>query len=246
MADEPLKYSLEDFDTKNRVLCVLTKLMKRRCNKAFLRPVDPNNDGCSDYFDVVKSPMDLGSIDRLLEDGSIKTLYEFVNHVRLVFNNCMLYNMDDSSLHRTAKVELDRFEDEMSAHLLNVSGFMTDKPSADSTLTKRSRMSRPRKSSPDFTDTDLFEDSDTSEAAEAGNKRGRDAPGLQINRPSDKKAARCIHGKIKYACPDPACGTGSLLCLHGRHKRHCKDPACAAACRAGAAFCEHGKQRKYC
>ena len=58
----------------------------------FLTPVDPVKLNIPDYFDIIKQPMDLGTIKRMLATNEIKSREEFVDKVRLVFDNAILYN----------------------------------------------------------------------------------------------------------------------------------------------------------
>lgn len=58
----------------------------------FLTPVDPVKLNIPDYFDIIKQPMDLGTIKRMLATSEIKSREEFVDKVRLVFDNAILYN----------------------------------------------------------------------------------------------------------------------------------------------------------
>ena len=57
-----------------------------------MQPVDPVKLGIPDYFDVVKRPMDLGTIRKRLKSEEIRSKEQFVELVRLVFNNAILYN----------------------------------------------------------------------------------------------------------------------------------------------------------
>ena len=54
--------------------------------------MDPVKLGIPDYFDVVKRPMDLGTIRKRLKSGEIRSKDQFVESVRLVFDNAILYN----------------------------------------------------------------------------------------------------------------------------------------------------------
>lgn len=45
-----------------------------------------------DYLEIIKHPMDLGTIKKQLKNNEIKTKEEFVEKVRLVFDNAVLYN----------------------------------------------------------------------------------------------------------------------------------------------------------
>lgn len=58
----------------------------------FLQPVDPDALGIPDYFDIIKNPMDLGTILANVENHVLQTREDFAAQVRLVFNNALLYN----------------------------------------------------------------------------------------------------------------------------------------------------------
>ena len=58
----------------------------------FHDPVDPASFGLDDYFDVIKQPMDFGTIKRKLMYNVYGNMEEFINDMNLVFNNCLEYN----------------------------------------------------------------------------------------------------------------------------------------------------------
>ena len=233
------KHKKNKMETKKWMLSVLYNLMKRRCNRAFLLPVNPDTDLCPDYYNVIARPMDLGTIKNRIESDSLITVADFANDVKLVFENCIMYNTENSKLHQIAKSELVNFEIFIDPFMAKAT---TEKYSAGSPETNalKSRGSRkPALSAdrPDFSGEGSADASEDSRAVKRARDRSRQGHGAGA-------AARCAHGNT--ACPDPACGGAAALCLHGRTKRRCKDPGCAAARRAAAAHCEHGKQRKYC
>ena len=65
----------------------------------FLQPVDPIKMNLPDYNDVVKEPMDLGTIQRRIETQQVKTKEEFALLMRLVFSNACLYNKPESDVY---------------------------------------------------------------------------------------------------------------------------------------------------
>ena len=68
-----------------------------------MTPVDPVKLNIPDYFDIIKQPMDLGTIKRMLATNEIKSREEFVDKVRLVFDNAILYNKPYDEVYRRAK-----------------------------------------------------------------------------------------------------------------------------------------------
>ena len=65
---------------------------------AFRQPVDWKNLGLVDYLDIIKHPMDLGTIKANLEAGKYETPEQVAADVRLVWSNCMTYNSDGSEV----------------------------------------------------------------------------------------------------------------------------------------------------
>ncbi|KAJ1506054.1 hypothetical protein HMI56_000807 [Coelomomyces lativittatus] len=58
----------------------------------FLRPVDPELDGVPQYFDIIQTPMDFGTIHGRLSTSSYTTVGAFIEDVLLVFKNCSDFN----------------------------------------------------------------------------------------------------------------------------------------------------------
>lgn len=51
-----------------------------------------------DYLEVIKTPMDLGTIKSRIENNYYNHHEDIANDVRLVWTNCMLYNRDGSEV----------------------------------------------------------------------------------------------------------------------------------------------------
>jgi len=87
---------------KTKCLDVLKVLQSHQHGWVFNSPVDPVELGLPDYFEVIKKPMDLGTIRKRLENGVYHTLEEFEGHVNLTFDNAMLYNPEGSVVYNMA------------------------------------------------------------------------------------------------------------------------------------------------
>jgi hypothetical protein len=46
--------------------------------------------GCTDYYQVIKTPMDLGTVKKRLDDGSYESPDAFAAEVRLIWANAKL------------------------------------------------------------------------------------------------------------------------------------------------------------
>lgn len=66
----------------------------------FRVPVDPQALGIPDYFEIVKKPMDLGTIEKKLKKGEYSDPWEYVDDVWLMFDNAWLYNRKTSRVYR--------------------------------------------------------------------------------------------------------------------------------------------------
>ncbi|KAI0691165.1 hypothetical protein C8T65DRAFT_699820 [Cerioporus squamosus] len=80
----------------------LKKLQEHKKALLFWQPVDPVRDKAPNYFDIIKSPMDLGTMGAKLKQGQYKNRFEFEADFKLMINNAKTYNMQGAS--RTTKL----------------------------------------------------------------------------------------------------------------------------------------------
>jgi bromodomain-containing factor 1 len=81
----------------------LTKKSYANIAWPFMEPVDPVKLGIPDYFNVIKTPMDLSTVKKKLDAGSYSTADDFEADIRLVFQNCYLYNGAESDVSRLGR-----------------------------------------------------------------------------------------------------------------------------------------------
>lgn len=97
------KTQLPPAKLKTKCLEVLKGLQTHQHGWVFNCPVDPVELGLPDYFDIIKKPMDLGTIQKRLENGSYHSIEEFSADVYLTFDNAMTYNEKGSVVYDMAK-----------------------------------------------------------------------------------------------------------------------------------------------
>ncbi|RKP06867.1 Bromodomain-containing protein, partial [Thamnocephalis sphaerospora] len=71
---------------------ILNRLLSKNESGPFQMPVDPIALGIPDYVQIVKNPMDFSTIGQKLDTGRYTSLKGFVADIRLIFDNCRLYN----------------------------------------------------------------------------------------------------------------------------------------------------------
>lgn len=76
----------------------------------FYKPVDAESLGLHDYHDIIKQPMDLGTIKQKMENREYHSPEEFASHVRVIFTNCYKYNPPDHDVVGMARKLQDVFE----------------------------------------------------------------------------------------------------------------------------------------
>ena len=59
-----------------------------------------NKRDVPDYYDVIKNPMDLGTMTRKLKAFQYKSKEEFMNDLDLIYTNCFTYNTAEDSIYR--------------------------------------------------------------------------------------------------------------------------------------------------
>ena len=84
---------------KDLKLVFQTKIMNHSSAHPFLVPVDTITLGLTNYFDVVKFPMDFGTVMENLKAEKYMLVKDFVMDVRLVFKNACLYNPPGHPVH---------------------------------------------------------------------------------------------------------------------------------------------------
>jgi hypothetical protein len=94
---------------------ILQKLFYHPKNSnIFNQPVDPIAQNIPNYFDVITSPMDLGTIRSRLNSSFYQTLTSCFEDIRLVFNNAIYYNGKESYIGKLATDLLHEFETEIT------------------------------------------------------------------------------------------------------------------------------------
>ncbi|KAL1131413.1 hypothetical protein AAG570_011030 [Ranatra chinensis] len=76
----------------------------------FYKPVDAEWLGLHDYHDIIKKPMDLGTVKTKMDNREYKTAAEFAADVRLIFTNCYKYNPPDHDVVTMGRKLQDVFE----------------------------------------------------------------------------------------------------------------------------------------
>ncbi|XP_066480660.1 bromodomain testis-specific protein [Tiliqua scincoides] len=76
----------------------------------FYNPVEATALELENYHDIIKNPMDLGTIKKKMENYEYKDTQEFAADVRLMFMNCYRYNSPDHEVVAMARKLQDVFE----------------------------------------------------------------------------------------------------------------------------------------
>ncbi|KAJ8299919.1 hypothetical protein KUTeg_021438 [Tegillarca granosa] len=109
---EQLKYCsnlLKELSSKKHANYIHSFLLKGYA-WPFYKPVDVDMLGLHDYYEIIKKPMDLGTIRKKMDNREYKTATEFGEDVRLIFTNCYRYNPSDSDVVAMARKLQDVFE----------------------------------------------------------------------------------------------------------------------------------------
>ncbi|EKE40731.1 hypothetical protein ENUP19_0324G0006 [Entamoeba nuttalli] len=93
---------------------LLSSLLRNKASFAFKEPVDPQLTGAINYFDIIKHPMDLGTIKNKLKDKTYKNVNEILSDIDLVWNNAFKYNAPNSEVWNLAKTMSDAYEKKLS------------------------------------------------------------------------------------------------------------------------------------
>ncbi|KAG1474498.1 hypothetical protein G6F56_000326 [Rhizopus delemar] len=95
---------------------VLNKINKHKCALPFVQPVDEVLDGAPNYYTVIKNPIDLSLIKRKVENKDYTTFRQFEDDIRLMLNNCYIYNGPGTFVYNEGQALETVFEKEV-AHM---------------------------------------------------------------------------------------------------------------------------------
>nr|XP_043632033.1 bromodomain-containing protein 9-like [Erigeron canadensis] len=86
---------------KKLLLFILDRLQKKDTHAVFSEPVDP--DELPDYHEIIKQPMDFGTVRSKLDAGLYSYLEDLEADVYLICSNAMQYNSSDTIYFRQAR-----------------------------------------------------------------------------------------------------------------------------------------------
>jgi hypothetical protein len=89
---------------------VLESLKKSPNSWPFLEPVDPVKLKIPDYFEIVKEPMDLKTVENNLLNGVYKNPINFEMDVKKIWANSILYNPNYTNIYSITIKIRDEFE----------------------------------------------------------------------------------------------------------------------------------------
>ncbi len=69
----------------------------------FKAPVDPSAAGAPDYEKIIKTPMDLSTVDKKLKTNMYHSPREFIQDVMLMLSNCFVYNPSTHVVHEEGR-----------------------------------------------------------------------------------------------------------------------------------------------
>ncbi|KAI9500165.1 hypothetical protein BX070DRAFT_196268 [Coemansia spiralis] len=107
--------------TQKLLTRILRKISKHHSAFPFSRPVDVVLDGCPTYYDIIKHPMDLGTIKTKLESpGRYSNTDEFETDIRLMLSNCYAFNPAGTPVYMMGKEVENIFEKDEAASFNNM------------------------------------------------------------------------------------------------------------------------------
>jgi hypothetical protein len=113
-------FRLADYsDAVKKCKAILATLKKHSSAQPFLQAVDPILLNIPDYFNIIRKPMDLGTVSKKLDQHHLhyNTAQDFAEDVRLIWHNCKLYNGQNHGLSQIANELEQLFESKFQAVL---------------------------------------------------------------------------------------------------------------------------------
>lgn len=81
---------------------MISKICSLKEAEPFLEPVPYEALGILDYPKIVKKMMDFNTIKENIRDHQYKSVKEVLDDIQLIWDNCKLYNLEYSKIHKIA------------------------------------------------------------------------------------------------------------------------------------------------
>ncbi|KAI8986416.1 Bromodomain-containing protein [Pilobolus umbonatus] len=95
---------------KRFIMNTVKALMRNKNAPHFILPVDPVAYNIPDYFDIIKKPMDLSTVQTKLKNDEYRTKEECYADIQLIFDNCYLYNNAGDPVYNAGKALEEAFK----------------------------------------------------------------------------------------------------------------------------------------
>ncbi|KAL6247887.1 transcription initiation at TATA-containing promoter protein [Rhinocladiella similis] len=106
---------------------VISNLKKSNSSQAFRLPVDPKTLNIPTYFDIVKRPMDLGTIDSRLKQSQYTSVSALVSDFNQIIANCVAFNGLEHGITQQAR----KMESSFKSQMKNLPSASLEEPSKD-------------------------------------------------------------------------------------------------------------------
>ncbi|KAM7452382.1 Bromodomain-containing protein 8 [Porites harrisoni] len=100
---------------KKSIMLVWRAAANHKYANVFLHPV--TDDEAPGYHSIVFRPMDLSSIKKSIENGTIRTTSEFQRDMMLMFQNALMYNSADHDVYRMAEEMRDDVMEQIQSYI---------------------------------------------------------------------------------------------------------------------------------
>ena len=103
---------------KGLCLAVMDKLAASHSFILYSQPVDPVQDNCHDYLDIIDQPMDFSTVRQKLTQNRYRSITKWKDDMALIWNNSIIYNGENSLIGLTAQHLRDTFR-KLTRHLVD-------------------------------------------------------------------------------------------------------------------------------
>lgn len=121
---------------------VISNLKKSNASSAFRLPVDWVALKIPTYPDIIKTPMDLGTIDQRLKQNKYTSVSAFITDFELIVNNCVAFNGPEHGVTQQAK----KMQSSFNSQMRNLPKASIEEPSKD--LKKAAKKQEPTRTAP--------------------------------------------------------------------------------------------------